>query len=697
MPLANFSNLDFDQIKTSLRDYLKSNSNFTDYDFEGSNLSSILDVLAYNTYITSYNANMVANEVFIDSATLRENVVALARNIGYIPRSRKAAQATVSFFVDTSSITPVPSSLTLHKGTVASTAGDFGNQSYVFCILEDITVPVFNNIATFNNLKVYQGNRLVNNFTYSSRNLNQRFILPNSGIDTDLISVLIKTNEQSTSSTKYNRQDSLFQINQDSKVFFLQEIEDERYELIFGDGIFGKKLEEGNFIEVGYITSNGDSANGISQFTFAGRITYNRNSIEYTVTSGISLLTTGLIASGGENIEPIESIKRYAPRIYASQNRALTANDYETLIPAKIYEETESISVFGGEDLIPPQYGKVFISIKPRSGDFLPNLVKENIKRDLKKYAVAGIVPEILDLKYIYLEINSKVYYNTNFAPSAEYVSSIIQNNTKKYAESTELNKYGARFKYSKFLKIIDESNDAVTSNITTIQMRRDLRVVLNTFTEYQIGFGNEFHINSMNGYNIKSSAFRESSTSQIVYISDIPNTNREVGSLFLFTIPSINSTTPTIVRRNIGNVNYKKGIITLNPINIQAGKIKDGQTILEISTTPHSNDVIGLQDLYLQLDIGSSTFEMVVDSISSGLDPSASSYIQSSSYVNGLLVRPTNEIGGVAAGAVVATPFSTSSSFTTSSSATSSSTTSSSTTSSAPSAPSGPSYSSGY
>jgi hypothetical protein len=450
MPLVNFSNLDFNQIKTSLIDYLKSNSNFTDYDFEGSNLSSILDVLAYNTYITSYNANMVANEVFIDSATLRENVVALARNIGYIPRSRKAAQAT---------------------------------------------------------------------------------------------------------------------INQDSKVFFLQEIEDERYELIFGDGIFGKKLEEGNFIEVGYITSNGDSGNGISQFTFAGRITYNRNSIEYTVTSGISLLTTGLISSGGENIEPVESIKRYAPRIYASQNRTVTANDYETLIPAKIYPETESISVFGGEDLIPPQYGKVFISIKPRSGDFLPNLIKDNIKRDLKKYGVAGIVPEILDLKYLYLEINSKVYYDTNLAPSAEYVSSIIQNNTTKYASSTEMNKYGARFKYSKFLKTIDESHEAVTS---------------------------------------------------------------------------------TIVRRNIGNVNYKKGIITLNPINIQAGKIKDGQAIVELSTTPHSNDVIGLQDLYLQLDISSSIFEMVVDSISSGLDPSASSYIQSSSYANGLLVRPTSNIGGV-------------------------------------------------
>jgi hypothetical protein len=648
MPLVNFSNLDFDQIKTTLKDYLRSNPNFTDYDFEGSNLSTIIDVLAYNTYITSYNANMVANEVFIDSATLRENVVALARNIGYIPRSRKAARATISFFVDTSNITPTPSSLTLRKGPVASTSGSFGNQSFVFCILEDITVPVFNGIATFEDLEVYQGTRLTSNFTFSSNNLNQRFILPNSGIDTNLISVIVRNNEQSTNSVKYSLQDSLFEVKKDSKVFFLQEIEDERYELIFGDGIFGRKLEEGNFIEVGYITSNGDSANGISQFTFSGRITYNRNSIEYTVTSGISLLTTGLIASGGENIESVESIKKYAPRIYASQNRALTANDYETLIPAKIYEETESISVFGGEELIPPQYGKVFISIKPRSGDFLPNLIKENIKRDLKKYAVAGIVPEILDLKYLYVEINSKVYYDTNLAPSSDFVSSIIQSNTTKYAESTELNKYGARFKYSKFLKTIDESHESVTSNITTIQIRRDLRVVLDTFAEYQIGFGNEFHIKNMNGYNIKSSALQVSDISQIVYISDLPNTNRETGSLFLFTVPSPNSTTPTIVKRNIGNINYKKGLITLNPINIQSGKIKDGQTIIEISTTPHSNDVIGLQDLYLQLDISNSNFEMIIDSISSGLDPSASNYIQSSSYANGLLIRPTSNIGSV-------------------------------------------------
>ena len=640
MPLVNFTNLDFDQIKTTLRDYLKANSNFTDYDFEGSNLSTILDVLAYNTYITSYNANMVANEVFLDSATLRENVVSLARNIGYVPKSKKSAKATISFFVDCSNIIPSPVSLTLKKGPVASTSGAFGNQSFVFSILEDITVPVFDGIASFNDIPIYEGILLTSNFTYNSRNPNQRFVLPNSGIDTNLISVKVKNNEQSTIEVKYNQQDSLFDIDKESEVYFLQEIEDERYELIFGDNVFGKALNDGNYIEVSYITTNGDSANGISQFSYSGKLTYVRNSTEYTVTSGISLLTTGLISSGGENIESVESIKKYAPRIYSSQNRAVTANDYETLIPSKIYPETESISVFGGEELIPPQYGKVFISIKPRSGDFLSNLVKENIKLKLKKYSVAGIVPEILDLKYLYIETDSKIYYNTNLAPNATYVSSIVQSNVNKYAESTELNNYGARFKYSKFLKIIDDSHESVTSNITKIQIRRDLRVSLNSFAEYSIGFGNEFHINDMNGYNIKSTSFKVSGISQDVYLSDIPNTNRITGSIFLFNVPNSSSTSSTILKRNVGTINYKSGIITLNPIIITSAKQKNGQPIIEISATPKSNDVIGLQDLYLQLDINKSNFEMVVDEISSGLDPSASNYIVSSSYTNGNLVR---------------------------------------------------------
>ena len=641
MPLANFSNLDFDQVKTTLQEYLKSNSNFTDYDFEGSNLSTLLDVLAYNTYITSYNANMITNEVFIDTATLRENIVSLARNIGYVPRPRQAARATVSFFVNTSGITPSPATLTLKKGPVAASSSAFGGQSFVFSILSDITVPVFNGIAEFNDVEVFEGTLLTQTFTYSSRVPNQKFILPNIGVDTDLITVSVRPNEASTTETKYSSQNSLFDVKSDSKVYYLQEIEDERYQIFFGDGIFGKELEDGNFITIDYITSSGDSANGLNSFNFSGRIQYTRNAQSYTITSGISLMTTGVPASGGETIESVESVRKFAPRIYSSQNRAVTSNDYESLIPSRIYPETESISVFGGEDLVPPQYGKVFISIKPKTGDFLPNLIKEQIKLKLKKYAVAGIIPELLDLKYLYIEVNSNIYYNTNRAPSAAYVSSVVQNNASKYAESSEMNKYGARFKYSKFLNIIDQSNESITSNITTIYIRRDIRAVLNAFAEYQIGFGNEFHIKSMSGYNIKSSAFKVAGIMDDVYISDIPNTNRISGSLFLFTVPSIASQSPTIIKRNVGSINYKEGIITINPINIQSGMQKDGQTVIEISVCPFSNDIIGLQDLYLQLDINNSTFNTVVDEIASGLDPSGSNYITSSSYANGNLVRP--------------------------------------------------------
>jgi hypothetical protein len=640
MALQNFTNLDFDQIKTSLKDYLRANSNFTDYDFEGSNFSTILDVLAYNTYIASYNANMISNEVFIDSATLRENIVSLARNIGYVPRSRKSSSATISFFVDTSKEFPSPGALTLQKGVVAASGAQLGNQSYVFSILEDITVPVINGIASFDNITVYQGNLISQNFQVSSRQINQRFILDNIGIDTDLVSIRVRDSFTSTISRNYLKQDSLFNIDGDSKVYFIQEIEDERYEIIFGDGIFGKKLQEGNYIIATYIVCDGDSANGINSLSFSGRLIYTRDSIEHTVSSGISLVTTQIASRGGESIESVESIKKYAPRIYASQNRALTINDYETLIPAKIYPETESISVFGGEDVIPPQFGKVFISIKPRNGDFLPNLIKENIKRDLKKYAVAGIVPEILDLKYLFIEVESQIYYNTNLTTSASYASNLVQNNANKYAESSELNKYGARFKYSKFLKIIDESDESITSNITKIQMRRDLRVVLNAFSEYSIGFGNQFFVKSLTGYNIKSTSFRVSGLSGDVYFSDIPDTNKKTGSIFLFTVPSPTSNQITILRKNIGKIDYIKGIITLNPINVISAKTKDGQPIIEISAIPQSNDVIGYQDLYLRLDISNSTFEMISDSISSGLDPSGSNYIVSSSYKNGNLVR---------------------------------------------------------
>ena len=636
MALVNFTQLDFDQIKNSIKDYLRSNPNFTDYDFEGSNLSSIIDLLAYNTYITSYNANMVSNEVFIDSATLRENVVSLARNIGYVPRSKKASIANISFFVDTIDLTSKPTTLTLKKGVVCTSTNAFLDQSFSFTIPQDISRPVVNGIATFDNINVYEGTFIAQTFTVDSNNPEQKFILDNPNIDVSSIAVSVRNTQASTVSRKFSLSNSLLDVTSTSRVFFIQEIEDQRYELIFGDGIFGVKLDNQNYIEVSYITTAGKDANGISSFTFGGRIVDNNNRV---VNSEISLITTNTATTSGQDIESVDSIKKYAPRIYASQNRAVTATDYESIIPL-LYPETESISVFGGEDLNPPKYGKVFISIKPINGTFVSSQVKDNIKSGLRKYSVAGIVPEILDLKYLYVEYNSSVYYNSNNAPSSDFVRSIVSNNINSYAESSELNKYGARFKYSKFLKIVDDSHESVTSNITTLQIRRDLRVVLNAFAEYQIGFGNAFYLKSLDGYNIKSSAFRVADFQESVYLSDIPDTNRTTGSIFLFTIPSVNSTSPTVVKRDVGTINYEKGIITLNPINILSGKIKDGQSIIEISAIPKSNDVIGLQDLYLQLDINKSVFEMIPDEIASGLDPSASNYIVSSSYSNGNLVR---------------------------------------------------------
>ena len=637
MPLVNFSNLDFDQIKTTLKDYLRANSNFTDYDFEGSNLSTILDVLAYNTYITSYNANMVANEVFIDSATLRENVVSLARNIGYVPRSRTSSRATITFFVDTTGFSTNPTTLTIKKGTVCTSSSSFGNTSYTFAIPSDVTAPVVNGIALFENVQIYEGTFLTSNFTVEAENPAppQRYILDNANIDTSTISVLVRDTQSSTSSKKFNLSDSLLEVTSTSRVFFLQEIEDQRYELIFGDGVFGEKLESQNFIEVSYITTNGESGNGVSSFTFNGRIVDNNNNL---VTNGISLITTITPAQGGNEIESVNSIKNYAPRIYASNNRAVTASDYEALIP-KIYPETQSVSVFGGEDLNPPQYGKVFITIKPFYGPFLPNSIKDNLKNQLRKYSVAGIVPEILDIKYLYVESDVTAYYNTNLAPNSDFVKTIISDNINTYASSTELNKYGARFKYSKFQNIVDNSHESVTSNITKVQIRRDLKASLNQFADYEICFGNSFHIKNTNGYNIKSSGFKVSGISDTLYLSDIPNQNGTTGNIFFFKLNS--QTQPEIVKNNVGTIDYEKGEILLNIVNIiSTEKSVQGESIIEISAVPKSNDVIGLQDLYLQLDISKTTVNLVSDTISSGYDISGTNYIVSSSYSNGNLVR---------------------------------------------------------
>lgn len=642
MSLINFTNLDFDQIKTSIKDYLRTNSSFTDYDFEGSNLSVIIDILAYNTYIASYNANMVTNETFIDSATLRENVVSLARNIGYVPRSKKCAKAKITFFVDTSDTRfyrNKPTSLTLHKGLVSTSALGFAGENLTFSILSDITVPVVSDFALFENVEIYEGTYLTTNFTVNPLTPRQRYILPNAGIDTDTITVTVKPSATSTISRQYRQTESIFGVGSDEPVFYVNEIEDERYEIIFGDDVFGKKPEDNSYIEVAYIVTNGSTGNRIERFRFAGRLTYVTGGAETVAVSGISEITAEEVSSDGKEIESVDSIKKYAPRFYSARYRAVTSRDYEIITP-RVYPFIDAIAAYGGEELNPPQYGKVFLAIKPTNGPFLSNSAKDEIRTKLRQYAVAGIQAEIVDLKYLYLEANVIAYYNTNLAPNQAFVTSLITQNVEEYARSPELNTFGARFKYSKFLKLVDDSHQSITSNITNITMRRDLRVAANTLAEYEICYGNRFHISNENGYNIKTSAFYVSGYPYAVYLGDMPDsTNRRYGKVFLFKLNSANN--PQIVRDSIGQVDYEKGEIRLNPINIIRSELQDGGIpIIQISIPPHSNDVIGLQDLYLQIDINNSSLSALPDTISSGADVSGSSYIVSSSYTSPSLVR---------------------------------------------------------
>ena len=639
MPQINFSNLDFDQIKVSIKDYLRANSDFTDFDYEGSNLSTLIDILAYNTYLNSFNANMIANEVFIDSATLRENVVSLARNIGYVPRSKVSSKAFVSFSVDTSGASIQPLTLTLKAG-VCAVSNSFGSESYVFSIPQDITVPVTNKIANFIDIEIYEGSVVTQTFTYNSSLYNQRFILNNNGIDTTTLRVKVQNSSGDSTSYTYTLVENISIVGSNSNIFLIQEIEDQRYELLFGDGVFGKKLQNGNIITTSYIVTNGKLANGISSFSFSGKIVDNN---QQTVNIGISNLSTTRSSSGGDDIESIASVRNYAPRVYSTQNRAVTSSDYESLV-YKVFSEAESVSAFGGEDLSPPQYGKVFITIKPKNYNYISDYVKRDIIKNLKQYSVAGIIPQILDIKYVFVEIVSSVYYNSNLVNSIDTLKTKIINSLTTYAKSADVNSFGSRLKYSKLLKAIDDVDSAITSNITLIKMRRDLGVVLNSFADYEICFGNSFHLKydvsgNKTPFNIKSSSFQLNGISGDLYLSDYPDPiNNQKGSIFVF--QKLSDTEYQIVKRSVGTIDYAKGEIILNVLNIVSTEISTPTNIIEIEAIPESNDVIGLQDLYLQIDMNNTQITMIPDTISSGTDTSGYSYARSSSFSNGPITR---------------------------------------------------------
>ena len=640
MPFTKFTNLDFDQIKTSIKDYLRANSNFTDFDFEGSNFSVLIDTLAYNTYITAFNSNMIVNESFLDSATVRENVVSLARNVGYVPRSRTSAQATISFDVTTSGNTPTH---TLQAGLVC--VGSSNDTSFVFSIPESITTTttqltdnagnIISSTSSFNDIVVYQGTYLTKTFTVDG-SLDQRFILENSFIDTSTIVVTVRGVSDDGVGREYRKVDNILNITDTSEVYLIQEVTDERYELLFGDGIFGKKLDNDSVISVSYIVTDGLEGNGSASFSFAGSVVSSSNQVQ--IPSSTPNIRTTSSASNGGNIESIDSIKYFAPRLYSSQYRAVTARDYESIIQT-IYPNTESVSVVGGEELDPPEFGTVSITIKPKNGEFVSDFDKTQILSKLKGYSLTGINQKILDLKLLYVELESFVYYDLSKISTVSNLKTRIINGLTTYGKSTDLNKFGGRFKYSKVLNVIDKIDDAISSNISRVIIRRNLKALVNQFAQYELCYGNRFHINP-DGRNIKSTGFTIAGQTDLLYFTDMPNKNIN-GALDgsgKGVIAIVKGDGEQLIVASAGTVDYIHGEIILNTINITS--TEKTNNIVEIQAFPESNDIISLKDLYLTFSVDNSQINMVKDTITSGEQISGVGFNVTSSYSNGALTR---------------------------------------------------------
>ena len=652
MPFTQFTNLDFDQIKVQIKDHLRANSNFKDFDYEGSNLAVIIDLLAYNTYINSFNANLLANESFLDSATIRENVVSLARNIGYVPRSKTSAIATIKLGdveINDNVVTPSVPFIELRPGLVC--VGSINNTTYRFSIPDEVTSSrivtkevngVKKRFAQFDdNISIYEGTLLQRLFKVDTSK-DQRFIIDSPNIDSSTIRTYVSGAGDAGKGRKYSVVDNILKLDKDSEIYLIQEVQDEKYELLFGDGLFGKELKNNSDIVVSYIVTDGETGNGPSEFSFQGTF-MDHNGVLLQPSDNVTV-TTIQRASNGAEVEDLSSIKYFAPRLYSAQYRAVTPRDYEAIIQS-IYPQTESVAVVGGEELDPPQFGKVQISIKPKNGTYVSDFDKQQIKNQLKNYAIAGINSEIVDLKILYVEIESTVYYNTSQITNSSNLQANILNSLTTYADNVDINKFGGRFKYSKINQLIDRVNEAITSNITKVRIRRDLKALINQFAQYELCFGNRFHINS-EGFNIKSTGFYISGWNKVVYLTDIPNTNSN-GKLdgsdkgIICIVSKDLNNEMKIVAKDVGTVDYKKGEIILNTVNITSTVALNN--LIEIQAFPDSNDVIGLKDLYLSFDVSNSKINMVKDVIASGEDVSGVVFSRdyyTSSYSNGTIDR---------------------------------------------------------
>ena len=608
--------LEFNEIKAQIKEYLRSQSQFSDYDFEGSSLSVLIDTLAYNTYYTSVNANLAVNEGFLETAVLRENVVKLARMIGYTPKSARSARTTCNIAVQT--VFPYPKSVTISAGLVLNFTG-LDNNNFVFSIPTDISQSVdsLSGIATFSNTVLYEGIFLNDTFVKDTSQ-RQRFILTNDRVDTTSMIVEVTSG---TITEKYLQATDITKIDSTSKVFFLEESEYQIPEILFGDGVVGKALANGDVVNVKYTTSAGRGANGLKVFENIG--TFRDNNLN-AITSGITI-TAVSFPDGGAEPESTESIKFGAPKFYSAFGRAVSTQDYEAIIP-QIYPNVASIACYGGEEAEPPEYGKVFLAIKPKNADKLSLSEKNDVLKKLREYSIAAIQPTIIDPSILYIDLTSFVYYNPNITRrTPAEVKNLVITTLTALNSSGEFNKFGGKFKYSKVQNIIDDAERSITSNITRVTMRKNATVDLNTRVNYKICYGNRINQQTSTNPSVSSSGFK--------IVGDDVNTyylnDDGAGTLRLYYVKGTGEF--EYVDGLWGSVDYDMGDIVINDLIIQSTVITNNT--LQIKATPKSNDLVSLRETYITMGIDNSVITVVEDTISSGSNLSGTGVIPESSY----------------------------------------------------------------
>ena len=595
MPYNQLTNLDYFEIRNSLRDYLRANSDFTDYDFEGSVFSNLLDLLAYNTYYTAFNTNMVANEMFLDSATLRDNVISIAKQLGYTPRSATAPEADINCTIDVSS-TGTLNSLVFKRGSGFITTIDNGLYQYI--LQDDAKAAVNGNQAIFENLKIYEGTLIKQYLTVGSNA--PEVILDNVGIDVSTIRVNVYDSSTSTTFNIYTLSENILTLSPASQVFFVTEVEDENYKVSFGDGTLGKNLTPGQYVEVTYMVTAGEVTNSARVFTFNG-IVEDENGVIFGIND--VAVTVNSASYGGASIETVDSIKRNAPSLFGTQNRAVTSADYEAIC-RRIYPSIADVYSFGGEESNPPEYGKVKIVIKPSNAAFLTSFTKRQIQNEIKKFSVGSVTPEIIDSSILYIELKSKIYFQsslTNKKPDA--IRSSIIKNVESYLKNSDTEKFGGKFRYSRLVSAIDSTDKSVRSNLTEIIMRKDFYPSLNNKAYYELCFNNPFD------YDNDELAL----TSTGFVVQEYPNFTSYIedrdGKIVLYRLDS-QTGTKIILNSNIGNINYVTGEIQMFDVTIIKGSFDDNR--IEVRLRPQFNDIIAIREMFLDVDIAQSTFTII-------------------------------------------------------------------------------------